>query len=254
MQVALIVPCYNEEKRLDQAAFLGALSAQENLRIRFVNDGSSDGTMDVLRQLQSVAPAFRVEVLDLPTNVGKAEAVRQGLLHEFDSVSPRAEYLGYWDADLATPLNELPTFVNILDERPDTDLVLGSRVRLLGRHIERKFYRHAYGRVFATVVSEMLQLPVCDTQCGAKLMRAGSVMRAALADPFMSRWVFDVEMLARLVIAWSQQGLDAKEKIVEQPLMRWTDIPGSKIGVSDAVRAIYELGRIEKRYGRRLRG
>ncbi|MFK8003096.1 MAG: glycosyltransferase [Polyangiales bacterium] len=253
MQVALIVPCYNEEKRLDQAAFLSALSAQENLRIRFVNDGSRDGTLDVLRELQNVAPPFRVEVLDLPQNVGKAEAVRQGLLHEFDSVSPKAEFLGYWDADLATPLEELPTFVSILDERPHTDLVIGSRIRLLGRHIERKFYRHAYGRVFATVVSEMLQLPVCDTQCGAKLLRSNAAMRAALSEPFMSRWVFDVEMLARLIIAWNDEGLDAKEKIVEQPLMRWTDIPGSKIGISDAVRAIYEVGRIEKRYGRRLR-
>ncbi|MFT5358366.1 MAG: hypothetical protein ACI9KE_005604, partial [Polyangiales bacterium] len=104
MQVALIVPCYNEEKRLDEAAFLSALSAQENLRIRFVNDGSRDGTLRVLRELQSVAPPFRVEVLDLPKNVGKAEAVRLGLLHEFDTVSPKAEYVGYWDADLATPL------------------------------------------------------------------------------------------------------------------------------------------------------
>ena len=253
MQVALIVPSYNEEKRLDQAAFLSALHAQENLRIRFVNDGSRDGTLDVLRELQSVAPPFRVDVLGLPKNVGKAEAVRQGLLYEFNAAMPKADYVGYWDADLATPLEELPTFVSILDERPNTDLVLGSRVRLLGRHIERKFYRHAYGRVFATVVSEMLQLPVCDTQCGAKLLRNNSVMRSAVAAPFMSRWVFDVEMLARLIIAWSEEGLDAKEKIVEQPLMRWTDIPGSKIGVSDAVRAIYEVGRIEKRYGRRLR-
>ncbi len=256
MKVALIVPCYNEENRLAFGAFHEALAADPGLHFRFVNDGSKDGTLRVLQAFQKEAPAGRVTVQDLPVNSGKAEAVRQGLLAAFDGADTdgeRPEYLGYWDADLATPLNEVPLFSEILDTRPDIDLVLGSRVRLLGRHIERKFYRHAYGRMFATVVSEVLDLPVCDTQCGAKLLRNTPVTRKVMGEPFMSRWVFDVELLARLVIAWRAEGLEAVDRIVEQPLMRWTDIPGSKIGMKDAVRAIYEVGRIERRYGRGLR-
>ena len=255
MRASLIVPCYNEEKRLDGPAFLRALDEQEALRFHFVNDGSKDGTLETLHALRRQAPG-RITVTDQQPNQGKAEAVRQGLLAELarsDEAGDGLAFIGYWDADLATPLEELRRFVEIAEGRDPIDLVIGSRVRLLGRHIDRKFYRHTYGRAFATVVGAMLDLPVRDTQCGAKLMRITDVTRQVLREPFMSRWVFDVELLARLVIAWGERGEWATDKIVEHPLMRWTDVPGSKIGPKDALRAIYELGRIERRYGARLR-
>lgn len=245
--VAVVVPCYNEAQRIRPEAFERALASIPRLRFRCVDDGSTD---DTARVLQSMAVPGRLAVHRLAKNSGKAEAVRRGILAELER---GAELVGYWDADLATPLDEIPAFIEVLDSRPEIDVVLGSRIKLLGREIERRFYRHAYGRVFATAVSTLLGLDVYDTQCGAKLLRNTEVVRGAFADPFLSRWIFDVEMLARLIAGWSFQGLKAEDRIVEQPLRRWVDVAGSKIGVSDAARAFVELGQIELRYRRSLR-
>ena len=160
--------------------------------------------------------------------------------------------MGFWDADLATPLDELPRFAAVLDERPEIELVLGSRVRLLGRRIERRAVRHYLGRVFATGASMTLGLAVYDTQCGAKLFRSTPRLRALLAEPFLTSWVFDVEILARFVRSLrGETRLTAAERIYELPLRRWTDVPGSKVKPWDFVRSGVELLRIWNAYVRR---
>jgi glycosyltransferase involved in cell wall biosynthesis len=249
MDVELVVPCYNEERRLAPDAFERSLALEPRLSLRFVDDGSRDGTREVLERLRERAPE-RISVQALERNSGKAEAVRQGMLAAIDG---GATAIGYWDADLATPLDELPGFVDVLERSGDVDVVLGSRVKLLGRRIERHLYRHVYGRAFATVVSLMLDLPVYDTQCGAKVFRGTEDVRAAFGEPFLSRWIFDVELLMRLVKSWNGRSLDAAQRIVEIPLHTWTDVPGSKVTPRDAVRAIGELTALAKRYGIRTK-
>lgn len=249
MDAELVVPCYNEERRLAPDAFERALGFEPRLSLRFVDDGSRDGTREVLERLRERAPK-RISVQALERNSGKAEAVRRGVLAAIEGGAPA---IGYWDADLATPLEELPGFLDVLERSGAVDVVLGSRVKLLGRRIERHLYRHVYGRAFATVVSLMLDLPVYDTQCGAKVFRATDDVRGAFGEPFLSRWIFDVELLMRLVKAWNSRGIDPADRIVEMPLHTWTDVPGSKVTTRDAVRAIGELTALAKRYGVRTR-
>src|SRR6185437_8820913 len=167
-QVALVVPCFNEEERLDPAAFVAARVEGVALELVFVDDGSTDGTRGVLEALRARHPD-RVRVVAQPVNGGKAEAVRRGVLDAFER---RPDAVGFWDADLATPLSELPLLVQVLQERPEVEIVFGSRVKLMGRRIERRPWRHYLGRIFATAASVALTLPVYDTQCGAKLFRA----------------------------------------------------------------------------------
>ena len=240
----LVVPCYNEADRLAPEAFLRGLDEEPRLRLRLVDDGSTDGTLAVLRRIQAAAPD-RVRVTACAKNGGKAEAVRQGVLASLES-SPAL--VGYWDADLATPLPEVSRFIARLDARPEVRVVLGSRVRLLGYQIRRKASRHIFGRGFATVVSTMLSLHVYDTQCGSKVFRATPELAAAFAKPFMSRWVFDVELLIRLMAGWERQGLEAAEVIEELPLLSWEDVAGSKVSMLDALRAIGQVGAIGRRY------
>jgi dolichyl-phosphate beta-glucosyltransferase len=238
--VVVVVPCYNEAARLDRAAFRDFRLPGRRLRFCFVNDGSRDDTLAVLRGLCTGQPDLGL-VLDLSPNRGKAEAVRQGLLAALE-LGPAV--VGFWDADLATPLAELPRLCAVLDEHPDVELVLGSRVRLLGRRIERSALRHYLGRVFATGASVTLGLPVYDTQCGAKLLRAGPLARRLVAEPFLTRWVFDVELLARLSRLSRGTPLPVEQRIYELPLLRWTDVPGSKVRPWDFLRSGLELLRI----------
>jgi hypothetical protein len=121
-------------------------------------------------------------------------------------------------------------------------------VRLLGRSIHRKAVRHYLGRAFATVVSLMLRLPIYDTQCGAKIFRITPDLRLVLASPFQSRWIFDVEILARFLTIYKNDTVHLSGLIYESPLRRWEDVAGSKVGSLDFFKAIGELVRIRNTY------
>ncbi|MDF1501890.1 glycosyltransferase [Roseisolibacter sp. H3M3-2] len=238
----LVVPCYNEASRLDLPAFAQALAEQSALALLFVDDGSADATRALLDAFADAHPG-RVGVYAMSRNGGKAAAVRAGLLRALSAAADgECSIVGYWDADLATPLPVAAEMAALLHDRPACVAVLGSRVRLLGRCIDRRPVRHYLGRVFATVASAALRMPVYDTQCGAKLFRAGPALARALEAPFTSRWAFDVELLARLreATGWC----DADESFVELPLLAWHDVAGSKMRAGAALRAGLDLLRI----------
>lgn len=239
-RTCLVVPCYNEQARLDVPAFEEFFAQAKDVSFLFVNDGSKDGTLQVLQALEQKHTG-QVSVLDVQPNQGKAEAVRRGMLFAMDS--GLYDYVGFWDADLATPLDALQHFTDVLARHSHVDIVFGTRAALLGRKIERKPSRHYLGRVFATGASLVLSLPIYDTQCGAKLFRANPRCRALFATPFGSRWVFDVELVARYCREHS--GLTG---IYEQPLERWRDVGGSKVRPIDFVRAIGEMIVIYRTY------
>ncbi|MEO5826052.1 MAG: glycosyltransferase [Gemmatimonadales bacterium] len=241
--VVLVVPAYNEATRLDGAAFHAFLASDPKARLLFVDDGSTDGTRALLSALAAAEPQGRILVRELPVNMGKAEAVRTGLCQAADS---GAAYIGFVDADLSAPLDEVAALCDELDRFPETWAVLGSRVKLLGRDIDRSEGRHYLGRAFATCASLALGLPVYDTQCGLKLFRNGAAIAAALDRPFASRWIFDVELVGRLATA---AGADVARRIREVPLERWHERGGSRLRLSDFVRAPLELWQIRRHRG-----
>ena len=244
-ETIIVVPCFNEASRLAVEQFETFIKVHPDLRFLFVNDGSSDDTLEVLRALEGRDGAH-FSVLDQQPNQGKAEAVRRGLLAAFEA-SPR--YAGFWDADLATPLEAAPDFVDLLESRPDLEMVFGSRVKLLGRSIERSAVRHYLGRVFATAASVTLGLAVYDTQCGAKLFRVSPGIEALFQEPFITKWIFDVEIIARLIHARRGTELpQAADVIYEFPLHVWHDVAGSKVKPTDFPRAIFETLRIRRKY------
>jgi dolichyl-phosphate beta-glucosyltransferase len=205
------------------------------VRLLFVDDGSGDGTQGLLDRLAS---RDGVDVLTLPRNVGKAEAVRQGLLRGLEG---ETETLGYFDADLATPPEELLRMFELLESRDDLSFVLASRVALLGRRITRRAWRHYLGRVFATFASIFLHIPVYDTQCGAKVFRATPALRHAIATPFRSSWVFDVELIGRLLTGSSGAPPVPLSEFEEMPLREWRDVGGSRLGPLGMAQAAVDL-------------
>lgn len=241
----VIVPCYNEAERLDTEAFLDFADSAANLRILFVDDGSTDDTAEVIGRLNDENNA-RFDYMSLPQNTGKAEAVRSGILSALE-MSP--DYVGFWDADLATPLEDIPRFAAVLDGKPHIQMVFGSRIPLLGHRIDRKPLRRILGRLFANVASTLLGVPLYDTQCGAKMFRVTSDLRKAVADPFLARWIFDVELLGRFIANRRGAGRPhLKEEIYEFALDSWVDVAGSRLKGGDFVKAISEMAQIWWRY------
>ena len=228
-KASIVIPCYNEAKRLDQDAFLEFLVGHPNVSFVFVNDGSKDATLDVLLAMKSVRPS-QITVVALEQNSGKAEAVRQGLL-----VAGRtdASLLGYWDADLATPLDAIEEFCRVADRFEDVDVVFGARRQLLGHRIERTLKRRIVSRICASLARVAVRLPVGDTQCGAKLLRNTPRLADALAKPFSTDWLFDVELFSRL----SLTSPNRRSSFYEFPLAEWSEIEGSKVSAKAMVRS-----------------
>jgi glycosyltransferase involved in cell wall biosynthesis len=234
---AVIVPCYNEEKRLELERF--SVFQAKGVDVVFVDDGSRDATRSRIERFIAEKPGHHLFALE--RNSGKAEAVRQGLLR---AIAQGATTVGYLDADLATPPGQMLELLEVV--RGGAKVALGSRVSLLGRSIDRHPTRHYLGRIFATAASMALGIRVYDTQCGAKVFAVTPALREALARPFKSRWVFDVELLDRLLNDPSERPLRVEE-LVEVPLQEWRDVKGSKLTATAMTRAALDLTAIAMR-------
>lgn len=237
---AIIIPCYNEGKRLDPNAFKKFLESHKKVHFFFVNDGSVDQTGDVLESIRKIVPE-RICCLALDKNIGKSAAVRKGFLAAIDE---GFDNIGFWDADLATPLD---TIIEMTDRlgRPEIIMVIGARVKLLGHEIRRNVMRHYLGRIFASCASLVLRLPVYDTQCGAKIFRNSTELKIAFQEPFSVNWSFDVELLGRLeLIRRSMHKSSLAISAVEFPLPQWKHQDGSKIKLKDFFVCFYELTKI----------
>lgn len=241
--VGVVVPCFNEAARLSSEEFSVGLSQSPDWKWLFVDDGSTDGTDTVLARL--VEGHSNASFVRLPRNCGKGEAIRYGVSHLLELGA--TDWIGYLDADLATPLSEFFRLVELAQAGPHRIAVLGSRIPRLGARIERHPQRHYTGRLAALLASKILSLPVYDTQCGAKVFR-GEVVSGAFAEPFMSRWLFDVELLAR---CRNLVGRERFEKLtLEEPLLEWLDKPGSKIRLWDIFVLPWQVWKIQCRYSR----
>ena len=214
LSCTLVVPCHNERERLNPETFRAAERGFPWLRLLFVDDGSTDGTAELLR-------GFRV--LRLGRRQGKAGAVRAGILEALPSSRP-GDLVGFLDADLATPLADVAGLCLALAGRPGVAAAFGSRWRHLGGAIR-----------WAT------RLPVHDSQCGAKVFRAEAA-RALFRAQFRDPWLFDVELLFRL-----PPGMRAEEF----PLRHWEERAGSKLGLLDMALAPFGLIRLAWHYSRK---
>ena len=247
---SIIVPCYNEAERLDIMSFIDFVTAHDNIRLIFVDDGSKDQTLSVLAQILKAVPD-RVDILMMKKNGGKSEAVRSGL----NFAAKRGDALiAFLDADLATPLDAILDFQSVAKRLPDINVVFGSRCGGMGRQVYRKLARKFVSLVCASLGRLATGLPIKDTQCGAKLFRNTPEFRRSLTEPFKAGWLFDVELFLRI----SEPGSSQKNTFFEFPVIQWTEIPGSKIKVQDVFKSglkmlhlIFNQWKIRRRFQRR---
>ena len=232
-QLCIVIPCYNEEKRIDKNRIYRFLTSNKNVLICLVNDGSSDRTLDVLNEIRLDFPK-NIAILSTVKNVGKAEAIRSGISHcqskyQYDKIA-------YLDADLSTSLEECSAISELIDNT--VIFAFGSRIALLGSNIKRKYHRFLIGRIIATLISKQLKLNVYDTQCGCKVFDR-TISNLIFKEAFISKWLFDVEIFHRIAIL---NGRDKMREIsIEVPLKSWIDTDDSKVKFSYFFKLWYDL-------------
>lgn len=238
--ICIVIPCFNESKRLPVDEYLLFLKQYINILVCFVNDGSDDNTIEILNLLKTKYDK-QVEVITSAKNVGKAEAVRRGINHCLDKYS--FNYIGYFDADLATPLDACFKLAEQCNNK--IEFCFGARILKIGSKIERTAKRHYIGRIIATFIDKILKLKVYDTQCGAKLF-SRELSKTLFIEPFISKWLFDVELFARMINKYGREM--AWYKMYEFPLEKWINKDGSKVKVTYFFKLWIDLLKIKRKY------
>lgn len=235
--VGVVIPCYNEEQRLLSKAFTDYIDKNSGYHLCFVNDGSKDRTLEVLKALQKGRENF-ITVYDCEKNGGKAEAVRLGMLHM--AKKEDLDYIGFLDADLSTDLADFDDLVKTI-EHSEFKIVSGSRMARMGANITKESARKIISLTINFIIRAILKMDFKDTQCGAKIFHK-DVINIAFSKKFVTQWIFDVEIFKRM----SQHfGLSkAKSMLCEQPLKRWIHADGSKLSMKDSVKIVGQLGQI----------
>ncbi len=241
MKTGIIIPCYNEEKRLNQEAFTSFIAENKGYHLCFVNDGSKDNTLEVLHKMKNQAPAH-ISIVDMKKNSGKATAVRAGVRFLYNQAD--IENIGFMDADLSTDFRDFKDLVKTL-ERDEKLVVFGSRNLGGGGGIERNVMRNIFSKFIKQFILVILGLPIRDTQCGAKVFKK-SIVPVVYSTPFISRWLFDVEIFLRLKKHLGKE--NTMKNIIEQPLMRWVHVDDSKLGMRDALEIPGRLAHIWLNY------
>ena len=235
--VGVVIPCYNEEERLLSTEFKDFAHKNLGYHLCFVNDGSTDKTLEVLEKLKKGSES-NISIYNCEQNGGKAEAVRQGMLHL--AKDEQLDYIGFLDADLSTDFRDFDDLVETLDQS-NFKIVSGSRMSRMGADITKESARRIISMTINLIIRTILRMPFNDTQCGAKVMDR-SVVPLLFDKPFITKWLFDVEMFIRMRKHYGKT--EAKKLICEQPLKRWIHADGSKLSMKDSVKIVGQLAKI----------
>ena len=235
--VGVVIPCYDEEERLLSKEFTDYIDKNTGYHLCFVNDGSKDNTLNVLKELQKGREDF-ITIYDCKKNGGKAEAVRLGMLHM--AKKEDLDYIGFLDADLSTDLADFDDLVKTI-EHSNFKIVSGSRIARMGANITKESAREIVSLTINFIIRKILSMDFKDTQCGAKIFRK-EVIGITFNKKFVTQWIFDVEIFKRMTLHFGLKS--AKAMLCEQPLKRWIHADGSKLSMKDSVKIIGQLGKI----------
>ena len=239
--VGVVIPCYNEEKRLLNKEFTDFILKNSGYHLCFVNDGSTDKTLEVLNNLKQGREDF-ITVHNCKKNGGKAEAVRQGML--LMSQKDDLDYIGFLDADLSTDLKDFDDLVSTI-ENSNYKIVSGSRISRMGAYITKESARKIISLTINFIIRKILSMDFKDTQCGAKIFHK-DVIAISFGKKFVTQWIFDVEIFRRITLHFGLK--KAKEMVCEQPLKKWVHADGSKLSMKDSIKIFGQLRKIARAY------
>lgn len=210
--ISIVIPVYNEENRIQSflSKVIDYVSKKDFLyEMVIVDDGSTDGTINIVESLLKKKLPGKYKMLQLPLNLGKGAAIRKGMLEA------SGEYIFFIDADGSTPIEEIDNFIPHFSA--DFDIYIGRRTLKQKAPIKRKFFGYGY----ILLAKSFLQLGVFDITCGFKCYKRECAQKI-FSRQKLDNWSFDAE---NIFIA-RKQGLRIKEIPV-----KWEHTPGSKVDI-----------------------
>jgi dolichyl-phosphate beta-glucosyltransferase len=233
---SLVIPAYNESTRLGaslEEVFSYMAQHKCDAEVIVVNDGSRDNTAELVRGFAEKNPSL--QLVENPGNRGKGYSVRNGMLRA------RGRVLLFTDADLSSPIEEVPKLLKALAD--GADVAIGSRWLRSELQTQRQpLHRQLFGRVFNLLLRATLGLRFRDTQCGFKAFRR-SAAQAIFPLQKVERWGFDPEILflarkfgfkvQEVPVAWGHSGetrinplVDGTRMFLDMLRIRWFDVTG----------------------------
>jgi dolichyl-phosphate beta-glucosyltransferase len=203
----------------------------------FVDDASTDNLdyIDCLKKKYK-----NVFYLRLAKNLGKANAIREGLLYATSKAQLNANVIGYLDFDDSILASEVQRLISLFGDKIKNfklfDTLWSSRVKLNGRFVARSNFRHFYSRILITLIGLNYPSLPYDSQCGFKLFLNDERFRQSIQSRFLTKWFIDLEILIRL----TQIG-DKKINIWEEPLMSWKETKSSNYNFVSSFRIVREV-------------
>ncbi len=239
----IVIPCYNESNRINKAEYLSFLSKNNFFTFLFVDDGSADNTLEILKELNS--SCLQIKYIRLEKNSGKAEAVRFGVTEVLKN--DEYKYIGFLDADLAIPLEELKRLYDIISSENKYTLTFLSKVKKKDSEVNQKLERFIIGRILSLMTRISLKLPIYDTQCGCKLMHK-TVAETVFNQPFISSWLFDIEIFWRFIIKYKREFF--LKYALEVSLQKLNNTGKTKINIKDLLKLPFEFLKIHSHYSK----
>ena len=239
MQTCIVVPCFNEEFRWDINFWLN-LKGHNDINLIFVDDGSTDQTLQLLKKTALLTGAI---VLVADKNLGKAEAIRLGLNQAINS---GAEEVAFLDADGAFSTDDVTRLILVfksLKYSEQASCLWSSRVALAGRMIQRSNLRHYLARLLVTILAFRYKFNVYDTQSGFKIFQVTEAFRYSLEHKFSTRWFADLEIYLRI-----NSYLKQPPVIWEEPVLTWRDVENSKLSGFGFIDVFHDLLRLYWNY------
>ncbi len=201
-------------------------------------DDASTDNLDYISYLEKKYK--NVYYLRLTKNLGKANAIRQGLLYASNNTQLNSNILGYLDFDDSILASEVQRIISLFGDKiknfNSVDTLWASRVKLNGRYVTRSYLRHFYSRILITLIGFNYPSLPYDSQCGFKLFFNDKRFRQSIQSRFLTKWFIDLEILIRL----TQIG-GKKINIWEEPLMSWKETKSSNYNFMSSFRIAREV-------------
>ncbi|TGL71505.1 glycosyltransferase [Leptospira levettii] len=227
--LSIVIPCYRELNRLPNyiESLISHFQFHTNIDFIIVDDGSPKNEFHQLKEkLELSISNSKLQLFHYEINLGKGGAISYGI------AKSKGNYLGFIDADGATPAYEVERIWNYVNNNQELDLVIGSRIPMFGRKVSKSFYRHIANRMFSYYFNQIFKIQIYDPQCGCKIFKKSNyeIIKSKITD---LRWLWDTQLT---VLFYRNQF-----KISEFPI-DWNQIPESKFSFfKDSLAVLYSV-------------